>query len=429
MRFRWTRDPDTKRQVEVSARQAVLSLSNWDAAKHLEIDVPTIAGGEYDELIVAGMFDFAGGFGQMARGFLRELVKTHKVKILRIVSPLDANPFDYAWLNELEKTKLQNPDRAPMIVMGGPQFLKAKSVRAHKGPVIAYTMFEARRLHPDLVDLLNRYADAVIVPSEFNRESFLRSGVRGPIALCPLGVDVSRFQPEVEPLKIQGLRRFVYGYVGGFAVSKGMRSLVQGFARNFGPDDDATLFLAAKNALNAPGKGKWWKRRKRREIAEAVTEWCCDVRPRVSSHPHIVLWEDVLPDHLMPHLYANFDCMGTPSRREGFWLPGLEAAAMNIPIWNLEVGGHRQFMSRVYTGLVGCNGWCKADAEFAAVSPYYRGMEFPVPDFSSVASVMGSMWSSDECWRGRAKQFGEHVRSTYSWESVTEKLVETINAV
>src|SRR5207247_11184257 len=64
---------------------------------------------------------------------------------------------------------------------------------------IARTMFETDRLPAGFVERLNRM-DRIWVPSEFNRETFVRSGVDpDKIAVLPGAIDPDPFAADVEP--------------------------------------------------------------------------------------------------------------------------------------------------------------------------------------------------------------------------------------
>src|SRR5207248_1304750 len=61
---------------------------------------------------------------------------------------------------------------------------------------VAFTMLEVDGLPLDWVNLLNQM-DEVWVPTPFNAQTFADSGVRRPIRVVPLAVDLAHFQPAV----------------------------------------------------------------------------------------------------------------------------------------------------------------------------------------------------------------------------------------
>src|SRR5262249_19179280 len=67
---------------------------------------------------------------------------------------------------------------------------------------VNYTMFEADRIPTPWVRH-NTSHDLVIVPTASSQDAWTRSGFPAArVKLCPLGVDVERFRPGVEPLPL-----------------------------------------------------------------------------------------------------------------------------------------------------------------------------------------------------------------------------------
>src|SRR5262249_7766148 len=76
-------------------------------------------------------------------------------------------------------------------------------VRLARGRLnVNYTMFEADRI-PRRWVRCNLTHDLVIVPTVSSRVAWTASGFpAAQVRLCPLGVDVDRFHPGVEPLSL-----------------------------------------------------------------------------------------------------------------------------------------------------------------------------------------------------------------------------------
>src|SRR5262249_16209123 len=115
---------------------------------------------------------------------------------------------------------------------------------AHARVNVARTMFETDRLPPAWAEALNRM-DRTWVPSEFNRETFVRSGVApGRLAVVPGSLDAGPFALDVEPWPLPGESRsllagrrpFRFLSVFDWTLHKGWDALLLAFAEEFGTD-------------------------------------------------------------------------------------------------------------------------------------------------------------------------------------------------
>lgn len=106
--------------------------------------------------------------------------------------------------------------------------------------VIRYTMWETTRLPSEWVQQLNK-AELVIVPSTWNKESFIENGVKTPIKVVPLGYDPSVFTPL--PIRRD---KFVFGVAGRISHGperKGVGRAIELFQRRFENVDDVELHV------------------------------------------------------------------------------------------------------------------------------------------------------------------------------------------
>src|SRR5207244_1892552 len=99
---------------------------------------------------------------------------------------------------------------------------------------------EARNFVLGLLDAGEPLAVAPVrwVPSEFNRETFVRSGVDpAKIAIVPGAMDPAPFAAVVEPWPVPGEERFRFLSLFDWTLHKGWDVLLEAFAREFGPEN------------------------------------------------------------------------------------------------------------------------------------------------------------------------------------------------
>src|SRR5205823_3025541 len=78
----------------------------------------------------------------------------------------------------------------------------------------------------------------------FVQDCYVQSGVPAQrVHLVPLGVDVDRFRPAVQPLALRTTRGFKFLFVGGTIHRKGIDVLLQAYTRAFTAADDVCLVV------------------------------------------------------------------------------------------------------------------------------------------------------------------------------------------
>jgi glycosyltransferase involved in cell wall biosynthesis len=144
--------------------------------------------------------------------------------------------------------------------------------------------------------------DAITVPSEFARRSFLEMGVpANKVYKFPYGVDISRFAPVADPPK----DRFEVLFVGQVALRKGIPYLIEAFDRFSHPN-------------------------KRLRIVGSIGN---EIRPYLDRHlPDGVEFLGALPQSDLPRIMSSSHVLVLPSIEEGLALVQGQALACGCPI-------------------------------------------------------------------------------------------------
>lgn len=179
-----------------------------------------------------------------------------------------------------------------------------------KFPLVLYTMFETTEIPKSWVKYLNKYVDVLLVPSEWNREIFIKSGVKMPVFVVRLGYDPDEY--DLVP-KTRNLDKFVFMWQGvchDRGGRKGYDLAIDSFKelkREGYLGDDAKLILKT-----VPQKGQHLE---------------LDL-----DDDSIIINRCIKSTEEMKQMYSSVDCCINPTQGEGFGYIPLEQMAMGKPI-------------------------------------------------------------------------------------------------
>jgi glycosyltransferase involved in cell wall biosynthesis len=175
---------------------------------------------------------------------------------------------------------------------------------------IAYSMLESTRIPSEWAMILNSYFDAVAVPDPFLVEAFQKSGVKLPIFVVPLGLEMKDFLEQ--PLKKERGKPMVFANLGTCISRKNHIMLVRAFAEAFGNDPDVVL------KINCRYSNQDVRQRLIDEIKKLNLE-------------NVVFTELTLSRYAYLNFFKEVDCYVSLSKGEGFSIQPREAMALGIP--------------------------------------------------------------------------------------------------
>ena len=275
---------------------------------------------------------------------------------------------------------------------------------------VNYTMFEADRIHPSWVAQAKAY-DRVIVPNEFCRRLWVRSGApRSRLRVCPLGLDTELFRSPAEPLPLvtasgrpAASYRTRFLRIAEVNLRKNHAGLLRVWQRATAPGDDAILVL--KLATDDEGLERF-----RRGLPG-------DAAP-------VLLTNERFSDDDLPRLYATATHYVSLSFGEAWDLTMVEAAASGLELLAPWHSAYRGYLDHDTAHLV-------AAQEVPT--------DLPPADDNSVLFRNARWWKPDEdqavevvrgIVRGTAPPKPpprERILESFGWDAAARRLLELLS--
>ncbi len=279
-----------------------------------------LAGGAYfytqrrPHLTVIGYIKMADGLGRMPVELIEALKDEVSIGFLRTHSNiLDDVPED------VQKIVRKNDRRLGKVIiledcLWWPRhtpFKRLKTPAAEDQIRIAYSMFESSAIPPMWVSILNTYFDAVAVPDPFLVDVYKNSGVKLPIFVLPLGLDLEPLLSQ--PLKTKRSDPMVFANLSTCTPRKNQITLLRAFAAAFGNRSDVQLRLNSRISDNG------YDEVIRSEI-------------KALGLKNVIFTVETLPVSEYLSLFQTVDCYVNLAKGEGFSIQPREAMALGIPV-------------------------------------------------------------------------------------------------
>lgn len=359
---------------------------------------------------VADLLD-PSGYSESARQYVRVLFKSgFKIKTVPLSNwgglsvALEKSTVDL--LRRLEGVHL-NSGKTISIEHTIPDVYKEYSCFAN----IGFTTFETDSIPPQWIEKCNKKSQ-IWVPSEFNKWSFQKAGVRNVRAISHI-IDSDYYNPEIcKPFSIPNRRKFVFLSIFDFTFRKGYDILLKAFWEEFSAKDDVCLVLK----VYFGGVTKRHQEILKDRIKGYKQEWGSnDTAP-------ILFFGDILSQNYLRRLYRSADCFVLPTRGEGFGLPVTEAMSMKLPVIVTNWSAPTEYLDPKATYPLRIEGLERNKGEMLQITPNYKGQHCAVPDKEHLKHLMRWVYTHQE----EAKQKGELARkliiSKYHPKVVGEKI-------
>jgi len=271
-----------------------------------------------------------------------------------------------------------------------------------------YTQNALSKLKPDWLTVLKKM-DLVIVPSNYDREVFMREGLEN-IEIVPQASDSGFYAPVETP----PMNPFIFLNVGTFNFRKGQDILMKAFKLAFGDDPAVRLYFKT-------GRGEFSKYFRKMIIENGL------------NGNNIILDEKLTGPTGMRELYHKAHCLVTPSRGEGWALPNTEAMCCGLPVVSTKATAMLDYMTEensfpleAVPVKIGNHpiDWFSANW-LNGYSDIPQGDVYEINP-AKLAETMTYIYKNYEEARKKGMQAQKDMIEKWTWNQATEKLYEVI---
>lgn len=296
------------------------------------------------------------------------------------------------------------PRKAPVAVVYGQGDVFYRNQGRYK---IGYTMLEVDGFPAEWVRQANRM-DEIWVPTAFNRDGFVSSGVTRPIHTVPLGVNPHYFHPGMRGFP-NPLGEFVFLSVFEWGERKSPETLLRVFNDEFSADEPVRLLCKVVN----------------RDPSLSLRHEIRRLGLRESGGKISYLFNLEFPHYQLGALYRSADCFVAPSRGEGWNMPLMEAMACGLPSIATDWGAHTEFLSDEIAYPLRIRKTVPAIAK----CPYYKGFSWADPDPEHLRFLLREVFENQEEAARRGRAAAEEVARKWTWDRTARRIAERLEAV
>lgn len=366
-------------------------------------------------LIWVGPIIDSSGYGAVSRNYIRVLAKMGQRIAFIPFGPDQASTLSEVEINELIKLPLVNEFSGSkvqifynttgnsLLSMKSYVFEVLKELNITVTKEIAVSIFETDSLPQLWVSQLNQF-DEIWIPTDFNKETFLSSGVKPEkLTIVPYPVDCDYFYPD-ETIAESAVNRFLYVFSFGFR--KGLDLLLDAFCQEFTKDDDVELYLKITNSAN-------------QDVGSYVKDF---LQKRfgfrhLSNLPFIDLNIGTIKVSDLRDLYRSSFLYVSTDRANGWGMPVVESMACGVPAAAIDWSGGTQFLNSHNGYPIPTTGHLElCDGRLVDYEDSYRQQHWAEVTTSAVRNTLRS--SLEDSQRPLRRQKALDTAKTLSFEAV-----------
>ena len=243
--------------------------------------------------------------------------------------------------------------------------------------------------------------DEVWVPSGFQREAALASGVKKEVFVVPPGVDPDYLHPEIKAYSLED--RFTFLAPIEWGPGAASETLFRAFTDEFGGGENVVLL--AKVTSPSPGA----------EVEQAVEAMNL---PLDRAHVVFVVDHDV-PAYQAGCLYRSADCLVLVQMSSNEGLEAAEALACGVPVIATGWGSVEAVL----------DGESAFGIDYELVSAPAEGLKWAQPDYGHLRKLMRAVYTEIEAVKKSALEASRRITEERSWDGTAKEIIKRLDGI
>lgn len=278
---------------------------------------------------------------------------------------------------------------------------------------VVMTIWETDKLCYDWVKILNKM-DAVIVPSFFNKNVFIKSGVCVPIYVVPIPKREFDFSINGKIDLISG-DEYIFYSIGQWTRRKGFEELLKSFCLAFKQSDKVALVIKTYEADFSEKA----KNTIRRCVLEELKSF--------NSPPKIILLLDELTKEEMIALHSIGDCYVSFCKGEGWGLGAFDAACYGNPIIMTDFGSQKEFLVNEHTYFI--KKQMIPVKDMVMVGWYAEDQKWAMPDIEDGIRLLKEVYNNKNKAKSNGEKLKKYCEKNFSVDVVGRILIDTLSKI
>jgi glycosyltransferase involved in cell wall biosynthesis len=276
---------------------------------------------------------------------------------------------------------------------------------------IAYSAWETNII-PAHWPKLFEPCQAILVPSNFSKEAFLRRGVSCPIHVIP-HIATEQKLSTIELFPDLSPECFVFYTIAEWIPRKACNLTIQAYLKAFTAADNCMLIV--KTGKYDQAYSRWLK------LFQTVRRQISQMRSRYRHPAKIKIMDQNLSKEEINALHGRGNCFVSLTRGEGWGLGAFEAAKVGNPVVITGHGGQTEYLPKNYSELVNYSlVHVKSNARW---SSYEADQVWAEPEVEHAASLLRDLATNPV----KAKKIGallkNRIRKHYHEKMIIENLL------
>ncbi len=281
---------------------------------------------------------------------------------------------------------------------------------------IARTMFETEMLPKEFVNNLNQL-DRIWVPTEFNRNGFVNSGIDPQkIAIIPEAIDSKRFSKRTKSIKLLSNEKYKFLSIFDWTLHKGWDILLEAFVYEFGSNEEVGLYIKTWSSNG-------YSIEQIHDQSDSHLKNCFG--HGLDHYKNIHIWQEHLTSKQLPELYHSVDCFIIPTRCDGWCRPLMEAMASGLPTIATNWSGPAQYHNEKYGYPLRYNLQLVSSLGSREI-PCYKGQIWAEPDVNHLISLMKNVYLNQDEAKKKGNLAKIYIAKNYDRSIVANLINEEI---